>query len=193
LRKLVLPELYRALFVVAGPSLLAGCAPNVPMSAKSSSDSLEAGVLAFAQASFGQKIGTGQCAELADHALTANGANTFSTYAAGTNGDDYIWGTRVALQDARPGDVIQFRDYSVTVTASTGTDETSTDREWVHHTAVVEQNVGIALLILEQNVDASQTVKRGRVAIKPTIEFDGRVTTSTSIEGQLTAYRPTAG
>jgi hypothetical protein len=179
-------------FVIAGTSLLAGCESNAAVFSGSSSDALETRVLAFAQAAVGRTIGTGQCAELADQALTAAGANTFSDYAAHTDGDDYVWGTRVALQDARPGDIIQFRDYSVTVTARSGIDESTTDWEWAHHTAIVEQNVGIALLILEQNVDGSQTVKRGRVAIKPT-ERDGPVRTSTVIEGRLTAYRPTAG
>jgi hypothetical protein len=213
MRKLVSPELCRALFALICGSVLAGCAVEGPVPTGSSGaflprmtaaadgqlgqallpDSLETRVLAFAEASLGRKIGTGQCAELADHALTSNGANTFSDYAAATNGDDYIWGTRIALADARPGDIIQFRDYSVTVTARSRSDETSDGLEWSHHTAVVEQNVGAALLIIEQNVDDSQTVKRGRVPIRATTVSDGRVTTSTVIEGQLSAYRPKAG
>lgn len=213
MRKLVSPELCRALFTLICGSVLAGCAVEAPVITGSGDtflprtasaaatpstlallpDPLEARVLAFAQASFGQKIGTGQCAELADHALTSNGANTFSDYAPATHGDDYIWGTRVALMDARPGDIIQFRDYSVTVTVRSRMDEQSDSLEWSHHTAVVEQNVGDALLIIEQNADERQTVKRGRVPIRATTVSDGRVTTSTVIEGQLSAYRPKAG
>jgi hypothetical protein len=213
MRKLLSPELCRPLLTHICGLMLAGCAVQAPvitgsgaaflpsMAASAAApatlallpDALEARVLAFAQASFGQKIGTGQCAELADHALTSNGANTFSDYAPVTNGDDYIWGTRIALTDARPGDIIQFRDYSVTVTTRSRMDEQSDSLDWSHHTAVVEQNVGDALLVLEQNVDDSQTVKRGRVPIRATTVSDGRVTTSTVIEGQLSAYRPKAG
>ena len=211
MRKLMSHELCRALFALVCGSVLAGCAVDAPIASSTDGgfppgmvaatpsplglrpDPLEARVLAFAQASFGRKVGTGQCAELADHALTSNGANTFSDYAAATHGDDYVWGTRIALADARPGDIIQFRDYAVTVTARSKMDKQSDSLDWSHHTAVVEQNLGDVLVVLEQNVDDSQTVKRGRIPIRSTIVSDGRVTTSTVIEGQLSAYRPKAG
>ena len=78
---------------------------------------------------------------------------------------DYIWGASVALADLRPGDVIQFRDYTyerVTVTdddSGTTTEEHAEDRP--HHTAIVQSvDGGGAVTVWEQNAPEGSAVRR---------------------------------
>lgn len=174
-------------------------------------------VINWARGRMGQQVGRGECWDLADQALRNAGAHSSNTTDAGA---DYVWGAAVRVTDATPGDVLQFRDFSVftTTTVSTkfadGAEEIETTEETLerpHHTALVDSNPGNGWIsILEQNVPPNgRRVQRLRLAtrsmnIPPTSVHKtvkrsdtnkmapATITTTVSIEvsGTLWAYRP---
>jgi hypothetical protein len=151
-------------------------------------------------------VGDGECTTLVQQALRESGARTADAFGATTPDGDYVWGTPVQLADARPGDVLQFRNYRVVrhiITAQRLADgvvspmQSEDYQERDHHSAIVEQNFGGTLSVLEQNVDPDgRVVQRGRVetASRTYIETDpatgDQVTTMVSVEGNVFAYRP---
>lgn len=121
--------------------------------------SMNQSVITWARGRLGQQVGRGECWDLADQALRQAGAHSSDS----TQSDaDYKWGADVKLADVIPGDVLQFRDYSITTTTTTTTtfpDGSSVVEEEVatvgrpHHTALVDGNSGSGwITILEQNV-----------------------------------------
>src|SRR5258707_998578 len=88
--------------VAAALALLAAApaaAPLPPLNAK---------VAEFANAQRGKKVGDGSCITLAVRALASAGARRVPLHRAD---GDYVWGRQVErLEDALPGDVLQFRD-----------------------------------------------------------------------------------
>jgi hypothetical protein len=162
-------------------------------------NSLGARVVAFARSQQGRQVGDGECTDLADAALQQNGGRTIDAYAAASSGnDDYTWGKPVSLRDARPGDILQFRDFNTTTTVSSGMSESTMTDMRDHHTAIVEQNLGSVLVVLEQNVPPmGRVVQRNRIPIESmTYSGDpggndiGRVRTTVQVEGSIKAYRP---
>lgn len=152
-------------------------------------------VLAFARAHLGRVVGGGECAELADQALIAAGARSFGAYAGLTEGDDYVWGRKVSLRDARPGDILQFRDFvAETSTRSRGGESDASD-ERPHHTAILEAILGDTLLVLEQNATPDRSVQRNRVSIR-TRTYVGMPTpdavTTVQVTGTISVFRPEA-
>ncbi len=151
-------------------------------------------------------MGDGQCFSLADRALSNAGAKSAAAYTELTPDGDYIWGTPIRLADARPGDILQFRGFRMVkrITTTTRTadgsiyrtqTEQSEDRD--HHTAIVAENLGNSLSILEQNVDPQGgVVQRHQIEIaagtrNESDATDGsQVTTEIFIDGQIWAYRP---
>jgi hypothetical protein len=127
------------------------------MGKESTQASLGQKVVAFATNRVGQQVGSGECFDLADLALRNAGAIAADA--------DYRWGTAVNLLDVQAGDILQFRNYSVTVEVVTKTkkkhfdgsedidEETSTETySRPHHTAIVSAKVGAtALRVFEQN------------------------------------------
>lgn len=79
--------------------------------AKCSTASLGEQVLTFARRQRGRRVGSGECFDLADHALCHAGAKHASDYGEITASADYVWGREVNLSNILPGDIIQFRDY----------------------------------------------------------------------------------
>ena len=144
-------------------------------------------------------MGGGQCAELADRAMAWSGARTFADFANIARGDDYVWGTPVALGEARPGDVVQFRGFAVETETRTPRDEDFSDLDFDHHTAIVEANQGDALLVLEQNAAPGFAVQRRRVPVRSRtyagnengIPQPGAVT-SVRVSGSISVYRAQA-
>jgi hypothetical protein len=142
--------------------------------------------VAFARGKLGQQVGRGECYDVADAALRHAGAKSAPSYGETKDDGDYVWGDEIDAKDARAGDVIQFRDFVVTITTVTktkikrpdggGSERTETATETAergHHTAVVESNDGNGVLvILEQNVaprgrtTALRKVQRNSVAWK---------------------------
>jgi hypothetical protein len=143
----------------------------------------------------GQQVGDGECFALADQALTSNGAKTASDFGTVTADANYTWGTSVAtLNDALPGDIIQFRKYQVVTTTTTTTTtttknsdgttsidtQTSTDTQTLgrpHHTAIIWSTSGAGVVnVLEQNVDPG-----GKTVQNNVLNFSDSSTSSSNV------------
>lgn len=168
-------------------------------------------VVNWARAQSGKQVGKGECWDLADQALKQAGAQSSADLGPMDADANYVWGDEVKdLKDVQPGDVLQFRDFTITTTvetettypdgsSSTSTNERSFDRP--HHTAVVsEVGSGGVLKILEQNVAPggkkvqlntlhSKDVPAGTsTSMKGTAKV--KVTTTVTVSGTIWAYRP---
>jgi len=123
-------------------------------------------VLAFAKANLGRKVGNGECAGLAVHALKAAGAKPRAAHGFPTP-RDYVWGKLVllveatpqgprmtgALNDVRPGDIAQFSNARLA------------RAHFAHHTAVVADLSAGHLGLLEQKVGGRRFVVEGAVRL----------------------------
>ena len=123
-------------------------------------------VLAFAQSHFGERVGSGECFDLADQALRAAGDKSAADFGTVTPNADYVWGTAQQIGQLLPGDIVQFSRYRMRVhTQTTSSDGSSSyddvEQERPHHTAIVE-TVGSngEVTVLEQNVEGDRTVLR---------------------------------
>ena len=173
-------------------------------------------VLAWARGRLRQQVGDGECWTLADRALGQAGASSSTTTG---EDDDYVWGDPVALKDVQAGDILQFRDF--TVTTRTDVDVTFADgsgsETWKerrarrgHHTAIVDAVRGAGVLrVLEQHVKPlGKKVQRhsvrsrsvspvSKTAHKKMKHESGSMKTAKVVEtktitvsGQIWAYRP---
>lgn len=178
-------------------------------------------IVTYARGKLGQKVlPRGECFDLADAALRQAGMQTAKDFGTITTAADYVWGDEIDAKDAAPGDILQFRDYVITVTTTVLTitkkpgytdgsrRETNTQTiERPHHTAIVESNDGDGkLTILEQNFMHVKKVKRNGIPWKTytlgptkkvsTIKGGGSSETTTtvtaSVEGTLWVYRAKA-
>src|SRR5262245_61323852 len=102
-------------------------------------------VLEYARGQVEKQVGRGECWDLAEEAVTKSGGES-STTLTGVKGQkafeqaDYKWGDEVKLDDAQPGDVLQFKGHEFTEKTITG-NKLSTDKyKRGHHTAIVEKN-----------------------------------------------------
>jgi hypothetical protein len=124
--------------------------------------SLSAKVLEFALNHLGQQVGNGECWTLAEDALLYAGAKP----AVG-----YVFGEKISLDSAQPGDILQFE--SAVFVGPT---------YWMqmgfpHHTAIVDAVQGSQFVILQQNFNGIR-----RVQMSPLNMADLR-------SGTVTAYR----
>jgi hypothetical protein len=174
-------------------------------------------VLRWARSKLRQRVGLGECWDLADGALRHAGARSSTTTG---RDDDYVWGVPIALGAVIPGDILQFRDHVITITTTIRTsfsdgEETSESfrtEERPHHTAVVEANNGAkGLVILEQNRRPGLPVERSTLFVTSAVSEvktehrtvkgpDGKPrlatvvkTTSHRVTGWVKAYRPQPG
>ena len=177
-----------------------GCVSAVPDELPPGGDRvsiLEARVLAFSRAHIGRVLGSGQCAELAEQALLSSGARTFTDYAEMTAGDDYVWGSPVDVAEARPGDVLQFRNFTASISTRTARGTMSDDSDAEHHTVVVEANRRGDMTVFEANVDDDPSVRRSHYyVISGTYPGSadgaarGGAVTAVRVSGSVHAYRP---
>lgn len=112
---------------------------------------LNRGVLAFAVKRFGQKVGRGECWDLAADALKAVGAR---------RAKGYTFGQRVKLENVKPGDILQFHKARF-----------QTKRFWQvlgapQHTAVVAAVADTKIVLLHQNIGAKRFVQLGQIDLK---------------------------
>lgn len=142
-----------------------------------------------------QQVGDGECFALADQALRASGARSAADYGQVTANADYVWGTAVQLVDVQTGDVLQFRNYSVTVEVTVtstktfhdgSTEETEETRTETytrpHHTAIVSAKLsGGQLRVLEQNAPPRGSSTPERVVRSNEIHTTGSSSTETSV------------
>jgi hypothetical protein len=121
-------------------------------------------IVTYAAGERGKTVGSGECWELANAALGKAGGQSSADFGPTDDDADYVWGDPVAnLKDVLPGDILQFRDYVITVTVTTeaswndGAEWSDTQVKEVsrpHHTAIVSANQGNGVLtIYEQNVE----------------------------------------
>lgn len=159
-------------------------------------------VLEFARAKLRQQVGTGECWDLAEEAVTQAGGESSKTL-TGVKGKafesaDYKWGTEVKLDTAQPGDILQFKGHEFDETMQDGSGQSQTRG---HHTAIVEKNLGNGrLIVLEQHVrppgekEVSKKVQQREIFVKNGATFkepDGsKITVKT--KGVVKAYRPKA-
>jgi hypothetical protein len=124
----------------------------------------------------GQKVvGTGECYDLADSVLRGAGAKSAPDFDKVTKSrnQDYKWGTKIDLKDAKPGDILQFRNHQVTVDVvkkvtktypdghkTTTVDKSSTPYKRGQHTSIVLSNDGNGqMTVAEQHVIDHNTDK----------------------------------
>lgn len=106
---------------------------------KPTPDALRAQVVAFARQKIGDRVGSGECFDLADRALRDAGANSAADFGQVTPNGNYRWGTSINLSQLRPGDIIQFRNYRYVrrITEADGS-WAEDEQERPHHTAIVD-------------------------------------------------------
>lgn len=147
----------------------------------------------FCQANLGQKVGGGECADLANNALLAAGAKPQRAYPDAPKEGDYVWGKLVAsvevtkggrkvegkLADAQAGDIIQYRDAAFKGNLQ-GRKYTS---KATHHTAVLMAIAanGRDLKVCEQNRSGKKIVSIAEVRL------------GDLKEGWVRIYQPEAG
>jgi hypothetical protein len=138
---------------------------------------LNAAVVRFCEEHAGKKVGDGECSTLAEEALGAAEAKTSRDLSSSGGDVDPVWGTPVErLEDALPGDVLQFRDVKIIVQAPSGVRSV---RSFPHHTAIVARNRGGGRLDLyEQNVATAggDAGRRGKMRRRET-DFRGKIIT----------------
>lgn len=162
---------------------------------------LETRVLSFARGKSGQQVGNGECWTLAERAITQNGGAS-SRDLTPDDGDfaraDYVWGEPVSLSRVRPGNILQFRDYSVAVrrTASDGgwQEQTFTYR---HHTSIVATapDGHNKVSVWHQNVEddgdpTKKLVVRRDVYLQSTTFHSGGEAVRVTVSGRIWAYSP---
>jgi hypothetical protein len=150
-----------ALLILAATPGLSG---SSPAEAPAPVATVNEKIVAFARSNLGKKVGNGDCTTLAVAALRDSGARVFSLRRAD---GDYVWGELIeSPKEARPGDILQFRD-----AVFKGKQRFSGGRwiswhyEYHHHTAIVDtvKMDGKILIVLHQNVggkDVSEEKKR---------------------------------
>jgi hypothetical protein len=101
-------------------------------------------ILSFAEARMGQTIGRGECTDLVDAALAD---------ARAVPQRNYVWGSPVQLQNAAPGDIIQF--FNTSFTSPDGRSQWGTSTQ---HTAIIAAVNGSRVTLIEQNVNNNRSV-----------------------------------
>jgi hypothetical protein len=162
---------------------------------KGSRASMADRIVSYARRQRGERVGDGQCFTLVDRALRSAQAQSARDYGAVTPDADYVWGSAVTLADLRPGDVIQFRDYTYERTIVTdGDDATSTDEhaeDRLHHTAIVHSVDGDgAVTVWEQNSPDGAAVTRTQLFFTSRTTTRGNRTTTIRVRGTFWFYRP---
>jgi hypothetical protein len=145
-------------------------------------------VLEFARDKIGQVIGDGECTALVTAAFREAGARRFPPFGADA---DFVWGERLdAVKDAKPGDVLQFRD---AVFKGRKMFRNGTIRYWeyryLHHTAIVadvkKTKSGWVVTVLHQNVSNTDNPSKA-------VRRDSLNMAELQPGGEVVAYRPVA-
>jgi hypothetical protein len=139
-----------------------------------------ANIVSYLNGKIGMTIGAGECWDAAETSIKEVGA-------ARPGSDLYVWGSVVLQADMQPGDILQFSQYTVTVTQEDGSWEQLSFGA-PRHTAVVESiNSDGSVNILHQNYDGVRSVA-GLRNVFLTGGSAGSATVTTS--GSVTRYRP---
>ena len=139
-----------------------------------------ANIVSYLNGKIGMTIGAGECWDAAENAIKEVGA-------ARPGSDLYVWGSVVQHADLQPGDILQFSQFTVTVTQDDGSFEQNTFGA-PRHTAIVESvNSDGSVNILQQNYGGVRSVA-GMRNVFLTSGSAGSATVTTS--GSVTRYRP---
>jgi hypothetical protein len=179
--------------------------PALPAHAEISHEAMGDKILAYAREQQGRQVGTGECTELAVEAMKRADAKDVWSYGETSADGDYVWGNQVALKDAQPGDIVQFRNFTIKTTIvaleiQPGGQYANTESSAVetrdHHTAIVEANYGGELLVLEQNVEPHLVVQRTLLPVASATTqgspdgTPGVLETTFEVDGIARIYRP---
>jgi hypothetical protein len=97
-------------------------------------DDLRKAVLQYAQQRRKTKVGMGECWDLAHFALTDGAqAKSAGDYGVVTATSDYQWGKPVRLEDALPGDILQFKDHKAVLEKIKKIKITFPDSSWLEY------------------------------------------------------------
>jgi hypothetical protein len=139
----------------------------------------------------GQRVGSGECFDLADRALRAAGARSASDFGPVTADADYRWGSPIAIENVAPGDIIQFRNYAFAKRTETSEGWQEERQERPHHTAIVLSNDGHgAVTVMEQNAPEGSGVHRTQLFFTSRQDQDGGTRVTVTVSGQFWFYRP---
>lgn len=146
-------------------------------------------VYQWARQQLNRRVGAGECWDLADRALRQASARSSTTTG---RDDNYDWGTPVnPVQAVIPGDILQFRDYTIKTIVTTRYPDQSTESTFAvvdrpHHTAVVAANQGAkGLEILEQNLFPGSPVQRnGLHLVSGVIKTESKTISESGPEGK---------
>ncbi len=168
-----------------------------------------AGLVSWLTQRLGTQIGDGECYTTIDECLKAANFKSARDFGRITPTADYVWGAAIPAASARPGDVLQFHNYRVTVTTETDvtrpdgggyTEEESQEYSRPHHSAMVQgPGENGATLVLESNVSGSRNVQSNALFLtQPSVRTtrqrspDGTVTVTTvtvEVAGRVRFYR----
>lgn len=159
---------------------------------KPTPDALRTLVVAFVRQRLGERVGSGECFDLADTALRDAGAKSAADFGQVTPNGNYRWGTSINLLQLRTGDIIQFRNYRF------ARHRTEADGSWTedvqerpHHTAIVDSvDGGGAVTVLEQNVPEGTGVTRCQLFFSNSQTDSDGTQTNVTVHGQFWFYRP---
>ena len=137
-------------------------------------------IVSYLTSRLGQTIGAGECWDAAENAIKDIGA-------ARPGSDLYVWGSVVQQADLQPGDILQFSQFTVTVTQDDGSWAQNTFGA-PRHTAIVESiNSDGSVNILQQNYNGVRNIAQmSNVFLTSGSAGSATVTTS----GTVTRYRP---
>jgi len=150
----------------------------------------------------GKDKGGIDCFALVDELLKKAGAKRPKDFGEVTPNADYVWGEEVDLDKIKPGDILQFRDHTVTIrTEKLGEfkwEVTSTEgpARRPHHTAVVvEVKEDGSVVVVEQNVKPDpkkvrRSVIAGLAAGEQTRHRTNVEREIITVAGSVKAYRP---
>jgi len=77
-------------------------------------ESVNQKAIIWARGHKGKQVDRGECWDLANRALRSACGKSSGDFGPVGEDDDYVWGDKVALKDVIPGDILQFRDFTVT-------------------------------------------------------------------------------
>ena len=150
-------------------------------------------VAGFARGRTGQRVGAGECFDLADQALRSAGAKSAADFGQVVPNADYQWGAHVNLAELRPGDIIQFSGYRYDRKIETDTAMDSDFQERPHHTAIVDHVDGNgAVTVLEQNAPEGSGVHGSQLFFAASSTDSGGRKITITVHGQFWFYRPQA-
>lgn len=113
--------------------------------------SLSAKIVNWAKARRGQRVGRGECWDLAENALNASGGKNSNDLGPVARNSNYVWGRAITLANLSPGNICQFRNYSTEI-FDAQTHQKLGGYSFGHHTAIIgsSYNDG-ALELVQQN------------------------------------------